>query len=127
MVEDPIACFVAVIDRFLMPSGHLCLRLGKFHLAYGIAPWPEGTLPETIGLLTWDKQPMPMGCCARGQAEYLVVLQKTLERVKWVDRSAQQTRCLEREDAARWPPFVYGKPVGLQADRLAAVTSEGIS
>lgn len=47
---------------------------------------------------------MGMGCCARGQAEYLVVLQKTLERVKWVDRSAQQTRCLEREDAARWPP-----------------------
>ena len=90
MVEDPIARFVVGIDRSLMPSGHLCLRLDKLHLFAGIAPWPEGTLPETIGLLTGDKQRMGMGCCARRQAEYLVVLQKTLERVKWVDRNRAQ-------------------------------------
>lgn len=123
MTESQIARFVAGIDRCLMPSGHLFLWIDKFHLCTGIGTWLEGTSLETVDLLTWDKQRMGMGYRTRRQAEYLVVLQKLPKRAKgvWTVHNIPDVwgEKVSRVDHA------HRKPVGLQAELIAAVTGEG--
>ena len=123
MTEDQIARFVAGIDRCLMPSGHLFLWIDKFHLCTGIGAWLEGTSLETVDLLTWDKQRMGMGYRTRRQAEYLVVLQKLPKRAKGV-WSVHNIPDVWGEKVPRGG-HAHCKPVGLQAELIAAVTGEG--
>ncbi len=123
MTEDHITRFVAGIDRCLMPSGHLFLWIDKFHLCTGIGSWLEGTSLETVDLLTWDKQRMGMGYRTRRQAEYLVVLQKSPKRAKGV-WSVHNIPDVWSEKVPR-SGHAHRKPVGLQAELIAAVTGEG--
>ena len=123
MTEDHIARFVAGIDRCLMPSGHLFLWIDKFHLCTGIGSWLEGTALETVDLLTWDKQRMGMGYRTRRQAEYLVVLQKSPKRAKGV-WAVHNIPDVWGEKVPRGG-HAHRKPVGLQAELIAAVTGEG--
>ena len=123
MTEEHIARFVAGIDRCLMPSGHLFLWIDKFHLCTGIGSWLEGTALETVDLLTWNKQRMGMGYRTRRQAEYLVVLQKLPKRAKGV-WSVHNIPDVWSEKVPRGG-HAHRKPVGLQAELIAAVTGEG--
>ena len=123
MTEEHIAHFVAGIARCLMPSGHLFLWIDKFHLCTGIGTWLEGTSLETVDLLTWDKQRMGMGYRTRRQAEYLVVLQKLPKRAKGV-WTVHNIPDVWSEKVPRGG-HAHCKPVGLQAELIAAVTGAG--
>jgi site-specific DNA-methyltransferase (adenine-specific) len=122
MDEAVIREFLALIDRALMPGGHLFLWVDKFHLCTGITAWLAGTALATVDLVTWDKQRIGMGYRTRRSSEHCLVLQKAPLRAKgvWTAHDIPDV----------WPEkvlggFTHAKPVGLQAALVAAVTSPG--
>ena len=118
-----IAQFVAGIARCLTPGGHLFLWLDKFHLCTGVQSWLDGTFLTTVDLVTWDKQRMGMGYRTRRRAEYLMVLQKEPKRAKgvWTVHTIPDVWG-EKTPRGGHP---HCKPVGLQAELIAAVTGRG--
>jgi site-specific DNA-methyltransferase (adenine-specific) len=120
MDEAQIKSFIRVIDKILMPSGHLLLWVDKFHLCMGIADWLDDTKLKTVDLVVWNKQRMGMGYRTRRMSEYCLVLQKAPQRAKGV--------WLVHDIPDVWPErldtkFTHAKPVQLQARLVEALTN----
>lgn len=123
MGEDLIARFVALIDRALMPSGHLFLWIDKFHLCSGFVRWFDGTGLEVVDMLTWHKARFGMGYRTRRTSEHLVVVQKLPKRAKGVWKS-HDIPDVWTEKPLR-DGHTHAKPVGLQARLIDAVSNPG--
>jgi len=126
MSSDVIEQFIGQIGRVLTPRGHLMLWVDKFHVAEGITPWLQGSPLKVVDMITWDKGRIGMGYRTRRRCEYLMVIQKLPVRAKgvwtlhnipdvWPEKLAK--------DAAG--SHAHTKPVGLQAQLIAATTPAG--
>lgn len=122
MDEALIARFIGLIDRALMPSGHLLLWLDKYHLCTGTAAWLAGTALSTVDLIVWNKRRIGMGYRTRRTSEYLLVLQKLPLRAKGVWRVHDIPDVWDEKLPARGG---HAKPVGLQARLIDALTNPG--
>ena len=123
MSEGLIAEFLQSIDRVLIPSGHLFLWVDKFHLCQGFKTWFDATQLDIVDLIVWNKDRFGMGYRSRRVSEYCVVLQKHPRRAKgvWKIHNIRDV-WLERTETKEHP---HQKPVGLQAELIAAVSNEG--
>lgn len=123
MPQTVIMAFLREIDRVLVPRGHLCLWVDKFHLCEGIGSWLSGLSLQTVDMLTWNKGRFGMGHRTRRQSEYLVFLQKPPKRAKdiWIDRSMPDV--MEEKVGRAGHP--HQKPVALQTRLIAAITRPG--
>ena len=132
MSEEVIANFVRLIDKALMPSGHLFLWIDKFHLCTGFSHWLAETSLEVVDLVTWDKERIGMGYRTRRKSEHLVVLQKLPKRAKgvWTSHGIPD---VWHELAESWVwsekvsrnGHIHHKPVGLQTELIRAVSNVG--
>ena len=123
MAPDTIASFVRGIDRVLLSSGHLFLWMDKYHLCTGFQEWLAGTSLEVVDMVTWDKKRMGMGYRTRCSSEHLVVLQKAPRKAKGVWK-VHTIRDIWSESVGKGNG-VHPKPVGLQAELIAAVSDAG--
>lgn len=123
MSEELIERFSKLIDRALMPSGHLFLWIDKFHLCTGFTHWFDGTGLEVVDMLTWYKARFGMGYRTRRTSEHLVVLQKLPKRAKGVWK-LHDIPDVWTEKPAR-DGHTHAKPVGLQARLIRAVSNPG--
>ena len=123
MPEELIAEFIQGIDNVLIPSGHLFLWMDKFHLCQGFRGWFADTQLDIVDLIVWNKDRFGMGYRSRRVSEYCVVLQKYPRRAKgvWKIHNIRDV-WLERTKTKDHP---HQKPIGLQAELIAAVSSEG--
>ncbi len=123
MDREIICAFIRGISAALMPSGHLFLWMDKFHLCTGFAGWLEGTQLEAVDMVTWSKGRIGMGYRTRRSSEHLVVLQKAPRRAKgvWQSHSIPDVW----QEAAKRSGHAHAKPVGLQAELIAAVSQVG--
>lgn len=123
MTEAKIAEFITLIDRVLIPSGHLFLWLDKFHLCSGFHEWFHSTRLDVVDMITWDKGKIGMGYRTRRKSEYLIVLQKQPRKAKGVWKI--------RDIPDVWPEKInkkehtHAKPIDLQANLLSAVSHKG--
>ena len=124
MPEATIAAFIGEIYRVLAPSGHLFLWMDKYHLCEGVRPWLAGSGFEIVDLVVWNSKRFGMGYRSRKCAEYCMVLQKPPKRAKGVWRVHTIPDVIE-ERVSRSRAHPHTKPVGMQAELLAAVTEEG--
>lgn len=124
MDEPTIAKFIRGIDRALIPSGHLFLWMDKFHLCNGFGAWLEATALDIVDLVNWDKERIGMGYRSRRTTEYCVVLQKQPRKAKgvWKIHNIPDTW---REKTKNGTGHPHKKPLGLQAELIAAVSNEG--
>lgn len=123
MTEDTIRRFLCEIDRVLIENGHLFLWLDKFHVCTGFARWLEGTSLSTVDMITWNKLRMGMGYRTRRTCEYLVVLQRPPRKAKGVWKAHGIPDVWEEKALAE--RGMHGKPVGLQAELIEAVSNPG--
>ena len=123
MSEELIADFIQGIDSVLIPSGHLFLWMDKFHLCQGFKAWFDSTQLEIVDLIVWNKDRFGMGYRSRRVSEYCVVLQKHPRKAKgvWKIHNIRDV-WLERTKTKEHP---HQKPIGLQAELIAAVSNEG--
>lgn len=123
MSEELISEFIQGIDNVLIPSGHLFLWMDKFHLCQGFKTWFDGTQLDIVDLIVWNKDRFGMGYRSRRVSEYCVVLQKHPRKAKgvWKVHNIRDV-WLERTKTKEHP---HQKPVGLQAELIAAVSNEG--
>ena len=132
MPEERIGEFIRGIDSVLIPSGHLFLWMDKFHLCQGFKTWFENTQLDIVDifkpkefsdLIVWNKDRFGMGYRSRRVSEYCVVLQKHPKRAKgvWKIHNIRDV-WLERTKTKEHP---HQKPIGLQAELIAAVSNEG--
>jgi site-specific DNA-methyltransferase (adenine-specific) len=103
-----------------MASGHLLLWVDKYHLCTGILDWFAGTDLSTVDLIVWNKRRIGMGYRTRRTSEYCVVLQKAPLRAKgvWLVHDIPDVW-----DEKLQTKFTHGKPVGLQARLIEALTN----
>ena len=80
MSEKIITNIVRSIAVVLIPTGHLFLRMDKYHLCAGIHKWINGSKLEIVDFLTWNKKRNGMNYRLRKISEYLIVLQKPPHR-----------------------------------------------
>jgi site-specific DNA-methyltransferase (adenine-specific) len=120
MDEVQIISFIRLIDKILMPSGHLLLWTDKFHLCTGTASWLAGTDLNTVDLIVWNKKRIGMGYRTRRTSEYCLVLQKAPLRAKgvWLVHDIPDVW-----DEKLQTKFTHGKPVALQARLIEALTN----
>lgn len=123
MTEDTICRFLSELDRVLIDNGHLFLWLDKFHVCTGFTRWLEGTTLNTVDMITWNKLRMGMGYRTRRTCEYLVVLQRPPRKAKGVWKAHGIPDVWEEK--AHAGRGVHGKPVGLQAELIEAVSNPG--
>lgn len=123
MREDTIAEFVRLIDRALIPTGHLFLWVDKYHLCTGVSPWLQRTELEVVDLVTWDKNFFGMGYRTRRTSEHLVVLQKRPRRAKGVWQIHDIPDVWQEKKAKKTHP--HAKPIDLQRRLVEAVTNPG--
>lgn len=123
MTEDTIRRFLGELDRVLIDDGHLFLWLDKFHVCTGFTRWLEGTTLNTVDMITWNKLRMGMGYRTRRTCEYLVVLQRPPRKAKGVWKAHGIPDVWEEKAPAGCG--VHGKPVGLQAELIEAVSNPG--
>lgn len=123
MPEELIGEFIRSIDNVLIPSGHLFLWMDKFHLCQGFKTWFDNTQLDIVDLIVWNKDRFGMGYRSRRVSEYCVVLQKHPRRAKgvWKIHNIRDV-WLERTKTKEHP---HQKPIGLQAELIAAVSNEG--
>ena len=123
MPEELIGTFIQGIDNVLIPSGHLFLWMDKFHLCQGFKTWFADTRLDVVDLIVWNKDRFGMGYRSRRVSEYCVVLQKYPRKAKgvWKIHNIRDV-WLERTKTKDHP---HQKPVGLQAELIAAVSNEG--
>ncbi len=123
MSEELIGEFIQGIDNVLIPSGHLFLWMDKFHLCQGFKTWFDGTQLDVVDLIVWNKDRLGMGYRSRRVSEYCVVLQKHPRKAKgvWKIHNIRDV-WLERTKTKEHP---HQKPIGLQAELIAAVSNEG--
>ena len=123
MPEALIGAFIRSIDNVLIPSGHLFLWMDKFHLCQGFSAWFNDTQLDIVDLIVWNKDRFGMGYRSRRVSEYCVVLQKHPRRAKgvWKIHNIRDV-WLERTETKDHP---HQKPIGLQAELIAAVSNEG--
>lgn len=123
MPEELIGEFIWSIDNVLIPSGHLFLWMDKFHLCQGFKAWFDNTQLDIVDLIVWNKDRFGMGYRSRRVSEYCVVLQKHPRRAKgvWKIHNIRDV-WLERTKTKEHP---HQKPIGLQAELIAAVSNEG--
>src|ERR1700761_1549336 len=126
MTGDVIRQFIGQIDRVLTPRGHLMLWVDKFHVAEGITPWLEGCDLKVVDMITWDKGRIGMGYRTRRKCEYLMVIQKLPVRAKgvWTLHNIPDVWSEKREKGAT-AQHAHPKPLGLQAQLIAATTAPG--
>ena len=124
MTEPVILQFLNEMARILRPSGHLFLRVDKFHLCSGCSSWFNQLSLEVVDLVTWDKGRIGMGYRTRRRAEYLLVVQKWPCRVDggWESRGVPDFWSERLLGVRR---HAHQKPVGLQAALIEAVTEPG--
>ncbi len=120
MTSEMISGIARELCRVLVPSGHLFLWVDKFHLCEGYRGWLDGTILETVDLVTWHKQQIGMGYRTRRTSEHLVVLQKAPRRAKglWRSRTIPDVWS-EKTDTSK---HIHSKPVILQCQLIEAVT-----
>ena len=123
MPEEMIGEFIRSIDNVLIPSGHLFLWMDKFHLCQGFKTWFDDTQLDIVDLIVWNKDRFGMGYRSRRVSEYCVILQKHPRRAKgvWKIHNIRDV-WLERTKTREHP---HQKPIGLQAELIAAVSNEG--
>ncbi len=123
MPEELIGEFIRGIDGVLIPSGHLFLWMDKFHLCQGFKTWFDNTQLDIVDLIVWNKDRFGMGYRSRRVSEYCVVLQKHPRKAKgvWKIHNIRDV-WLERTKTKDHP---HQKPLGLQAELIAAVSNEG--
>jgi len=123
MTGEVIRQFIGQIGRVLTPRGHLMLWVDKFHVAEGITPWLQGAPLKVVDMITWDKGRIGMGYRTRRRCEYLMVIQKLPVRAKgvWTLHNIPDVWAEKlTKDAAG--SHAHTKPVGLQAQLIAATT-----
>ena len=132
MTSEQISQFLKLIDRTLMPSGHLFLWIDKFHLCTGFAHWYDSTDLTVVDMLTWNKGRMGMGYRTRRTSEHIIVMQKAPKRAKGVWQSHDIPDVWDLEDFPHvWKEKVsrnghtHTKPVELQARLIEAVSNSG--
>ena len=123
MPEELIGEFIRGVDNVLIPSGHLFLWMDKFHLCQGFKTWFDDTQLDIVDLIVWNKDRFGMGYRSRRVSEYCVVLQKHPKKAKgvWQIHTIRDV-WLERTKTKEHP---HQKPIGLQAELIAAVSNEG--
>lgn len=123
MSEEMITEFIHGIDNVLIPSGHLFLWMDKFHLCQGFKTWFDGTQLDIVDLIVWNKDRFGMGYRSRRVSEYCVVLQKHPRKAKgvWKVHNIRDV-WLEKTKTREHP---HQKPIGLQAELIAAVSNVG--
>lgn len=122
MPEELIVEFVRDIDKVLIPSGHLFLWIDKFHLCQDFKNWFDCTQLEIVDLIVWNKERIGMGYRSRRVSEYCVVLQKQPKRAKGVWKVHNIPDVWSEPRKTKDHP--HQKPIGLQAELIAAVTNE---
>jgi site-specific DNA-methyltransferase (adenine-specific) len=125
MSEDAIRRFIAEIARVLTPRGHLMLCVDKFHAAEGVTPWLVGCDLKVVDMITWDKCRIGMGYRTRRRSEYLIVIQKRPIRAKGVWTLHDIPDVWQEKLPRGAGGHAHRKPVGLQAQLIAATTPEG--
>lgn len=125
MSDDVIQQFIAQIARVLTPRGHLMLWVDKFHVVEGVTPWLEGRDLKVVDMITWDKGRIGMGYRTRRRCEYLIIVQKLPVRAKgvWTLHNIPDVWAEKLEKGAG--SHAHTKPVGLQAQLIAATTPPG--
>ena len=123
MNENKIAEFITLIDRALIPSGHLFLWIDKFHLCSGFHEWFHSTQLDVVDMITWDKGRIGMGYRTRRKSEYLIVLQKQPKKAKGVWKihnipDVWLEKIIKKE-------HTHSKPIDLQGALLSAVSNDG--
>ncbi|MBC6415134.1 MAG: site-specific DNA-methyltransferase [Bdellovibrionales bacterium] len=123
MTESTIGKFITLIEKALIPSGHLFLWIDKFHLCSGFHEWFKSTQLDIVDMITWDKGKIGMGYRSRRRSEYMIVLQKQPRKAKgvwkihnipdvWLEKIIKKNH-------------THQKPIELQANLLSAVSNEG--
>lgn len=123
MTKRTISEFIALIDRALIPSGHLFLWIDKFHLCSGFHEWFNLAQLDVVDMITWDKGKIGMGYRSRRRSEHVVVLQKRPRKAKGVWKihnipDVWLEKIVKKE-------HTHTKPLKLQAELLSAVSNEG--
>ena len=123
MNENKISEFISLIDRALIPSGHLFLWIDKFHLCSGFQEWFHSTQLDVVDMITWDKGRIGMGYRTRRKSEYLIVLQKQPKKAKGVWKihnipDVWLEKIIKKE-------HTHTKPIDLQGALLSAVSNDG--
>ena len=97
--------------------------MDKFHLCQGFQTWLDNTQLDVVDLIVWNKDRFGMGYRSRRVSEYCVVLQKHPRRAKgvWKIHNIRDV-WLERTKTKEHP---HQKPIGLQAELIAAVSNKG--
>jgi site-specific DNA-methyltransferase (adenine-specific) len=126
MTSDVIAQFIGQIARVLTPRGHLMLWVDKFHVVEGVTPWLEGLDLKVVDMITWDKGRIGMGYRTRRRCEYLMVVQKLPVRAKgvWTLHNIPDV-WQEKLEKGATTQHAHSKPLGLQAQLIAATTPPG--
>lgn len=126
MTGEVIRQFIGQIGRVLTPRGHLMLWVDKFHVAEGITPWLQGSPLKVVDMITWDKGRIGMGYRTRRRCEYLMVIQKLPVRAKgvWTLHNIPDVWA-EKLSKEASGSHAHTKPVGLQAQLIAATTPPG--
>jgi len=126
MSGDVITQFIGQIARVLTPRGHLMLWVDKFHVVEGVTPWFEGLDLKVVDMITWDKGRIGMGYRTRRRCEYLMVVQKLPVRAKgvWTLHNIPDV-WQEKLEKGATAQHAHSKPLGLQAQLIAATTPPG--
>ena len=125
MNGEVIRQFIGQIGRVLTPRGHLMLWVDKFHVAEGITPWLEGSALKVVDMVTWDKGRIGMGYRTRRRCEYLMIIQKLPVRAKGVWTLHNIPDVWSEKLSREANSHAHTKPVGLQAQLIAATTPPG--
>ncbi len=125
MTGDVITQFIGQIGRVLTPRGHLMLWVDKFHVAEGITSWLDGTSLKVVDMITWDKGRIGMGYRTRRRCEYLMVIQKLPLRAKGVWTLHNIPDVWQEKLIKEAGAHAHAKPIGLQAQLIAATTAPG--
>jgi len=126
MSVDDIQVFIAIIERVLIPSGHLMLWVDKYIMCGQLGSLLNlANKLQVVDMLTWNKDRMGMGYRSRRYSEHLIILQKPPIKAKGVWSIHDIPDVWKEKITNGEKNHAHSKPVKLQARLIEATTNKG--